>query len=52
MRNHWRAEQHLLALDARLIPETDFRWLRPTSASLAHLTLQVPPGFRQVPPPA
>jgi RNA polymerase sigma-70 factor, ECF subfamily len=23
VRNHWRAEQHLLALDARLIPETD-----------------------------
>jgi RNA polymerase sigma factor (sigma-70 family) len=24
VRNHWRAEQHLLALDARLVPETDF----------------------------
>ena len=23
MRNHWRAEQHLLALDARLVPEMD-----------------------------
>ena len=23
VRNHWRAEQHLLALDARLIPEVD-----------------------------
>lgn len=23
VRNHWRAEQHMLALDARLIPETD-----------------------------
>jgi RNA polymerase sigma-70 factor (ECF subfamily) len=23
VRNHWRAEQHLLALDARLVPETD-----------------------------
>ena len=23
MRNHWRAEQHLLALDARLVPEAD-----------------------------
>lgn len=23
MRNHWRAEQHLLALDARLVPEVD-----------------------------
>jgi RNA polymerase sigma factor (sigma-70 family) len=24
VRNHWRTEQHLLALDARLVPETDF----------------------------
>ena len=24
VRNQWRAEQHLLALDARLVPETDF----------------------------
>jgi RNA polymerase sigma factor (sigma-70 family) len=23
VRSHWRAEQHLLALDARLVPETD-----------------------------
>jgi RNA polymerase sigma factor (sigma-70 family) len=23
VRNHWRAEQHLLALDARLVPDTD-----------------------------
>lgn len=23
VRNHWRAEQHLLALDARLVPEAD-----------------------------
>jgi len=23
VRNHWRAEQHLLALDARLVPEID-----------------------------
>lgn len=23
VRNHWRAEQHLLQLDARLVPETD-----------------------------
>jgi RNA polymerase sigma factor (sigma-70 family) len=23
VRNHWRAEQHMLALDARLVPETD-----------------------------
>jgi hypothetical protein len=32
--------------------QTDFRWLPPTSASLAHLKLQVPPAFRQVHPPA
>jgi hypothetical protein len=32
--------------------QTDFRWLRPTSASLASLNLPVPAGFRQVPPPA
>jgi hypothetical protein len=31
---------------------TDFRWLPPTSASLAHLSLHVPPAFRQVHPPA
>jgi hypothetical protein len=31
---------------------TDFRWLRPTSASLAQLSLQVPRGFRQIQPPA
>jgi hypothetical protein len=37
---------------ARTPTQTDFRWLRPTSANLAHLRLQVPPGFRQVPPPA
>jgi hypothetical protein len=32
--------------------QTAFRWLPPTSASLAHLSLQVPPGFRQIRPPA
>jgi Sigma-70 region 2 len=32
--------------------QTDFRWLQPTSASLAHLSLHVPPAFRQVHPPA
>jgi len=32
--------------------QTDFRWLPPTPANLAHLSLQVPPGFRQVHPPA
>lgn len=31
---------------------TDFRWLPPTSANLAHLSLQVPLAFRQVHPPA
>jgi sigma-70-like protein len=30
VRNHWRAEQHLLALDARLVPEVD------ASGSLRH----------------
>jgi len=34
------------------LTRTDFRWLRPTPASLAHLNLQIPPGFRQVPPPS
>jgi hypothetical protein len=32
--------------------QTDFRWLPPTSANVTHLSLQVPPGFRQVRPPA
>jgi hypothetical protein len=32
--------------------QTAFRWLPPTSANLAHLSLQVPPAFRQVHPPA
>jgi hypothetical protein len=32
--------------------QTDFRWLPPTSANLAHLSLRVPPAFRQVHPPA
>jgi hypothetical protein len=34
------------------LTRTDFRWLRPTPANLAHLNLQIPPGFRQVPPPS
>jgi hypothetical protein len=29
----------------------DFRWLAPTAASLAPLSVRVPAGFRQVPPP-
>lgn len=29
----------------------NFRWLRATPASLAHLTVAVPAGFRRVPPP-
>jgi hypothetical protein len=32
--------------------QTDFRWLPPTSANRAHLSLRVPPGFRRVQPPA
>jgi hypothetical protein len=31
--------------------QTDFRWLPVTAASLAHLTVRVPAGFRHVPPP-
>jgi hypothetical protein len=30
---------------------TDFRWLRATPASLAHMNVAVPAGFRRVPPP-
>jgi hypothetical protein len=32
--------------------QTDFSWLAPTPANLAALNVTVPPGFRQVPPPA
>jgi len=32
--------------------QTDFRWLSPTPANLAHLSAPVPAGFRQVPPPS
>jgi hypothetical protein len=32
--------------------QTDFRWFPVTAASLAHLTVRVPAGFRHVPPPA
>jgi hypothetical protein len=32
--------------------QTDFGWFPPTQARLAHLPLPVPPGFRQVAPPA
>ena len=32
-------------------PQTDFRWLPITPASLAQLRVPVPAGFRQVPPP-
>jgi RNA polymerase sigma factor (sigma-70 family) len=52
VRNHWRAEQHLLQLDARLVPETDLpddadaadrrvaaAWLAPRlAAALGQLT--------------
>jgi hypothetical protein len=31
--------------------KTDFRWFPATAASLAHLTVSVPAGFRQVQPP-
>jgi hypothetical protein len=36
----------------RLRTETSFRWLPPTRANLARLSVRVPPGFRQVPPPS
>jgi hypothetical protein len=32
--------------------QTDFRWLPPTPGHLAQLSLPVPAGFRQVPPPS
>lgn len=31
--------------------QIDFRWLTPTRANLAQLTVRVPSGFRKVPPP-
>jgi hypothetical protein len=36
----------------RLRTQTDFRWLPPTPANLARLSVRVPAGFRQVPPPS
>jgi hypothetical protein len=35
----------------RLRTQTGFRWLPPTPANLARLSVRVPAGFRQVPPP-
>jgi hypothetical protein len=32
--------------------QTDFRWLSPAQASLSQLSLRVPAGFRQIPPPS
>jgi hypothetical protein len=32
--------------------QTDFRWLSPSKASLSQLSLRVPAGFRQIPPPS
>jgi hypothetical protein len=32
--------------------QIDFRWLAPTEANLAQLSVRVPAGFRQVPPPS
>jgi hypothetical protein len=32
--------------------QTDFRWLSPTRARLFRLSVRVPAGFRQVPPPS
>jgi len=31
--------------------QIDFRWLSPTAANLAQLSVQVPAGFQRVPPP-
>lgn len=36
----------------RLRTQTAFRWLPPTPANLARLSVRVPAGFRQVPPPS
>ncbi len=35
----------------RAVRQTDFQWLAPTPANLAHMKVQVPAGFRQVPAP-
>ena len=32
--------------------QTDFQWLPPTPAHLAMLSMPIPAGFHQVPPPA
>jgi hypothetical protein len=32
--------------------QTDFRWLTPEPSALGELKLNVPPGFREVPPPS
>ncbi len=32
--------------------QTDFRWLSPAQASLSQLSVRVPAGFRQIPPPS
>lgn len=32
--------------------QTDFRWLSPARASLSRLSVRVPAGFRQIPPPS
>ncbi|MGE5290547.1 MAG: hypothetical protein ACM3ML_25820 [Micromonosporaceae bacterium] len=32
--------------------QTDFEWLPPTRANLAKLNAVIPPGFREVAPPA
>jgi hypothetical protein len=31
--------------------QTDFRWLKPSAATLARLKLTIPAGFRHVTPP-
>jgi hypothetical protein len=33
------------------VQQDDLRWLPPTEANLANLTVPIPAGFRQIPPP-
>jgi hypothetical protein len=40
-----------LSLGGARPDQIEFRWLAPTAASLAQLSVRVPAGFRQVPPP-
>jgi hypothetical protein len=49
----WVDPANYLPVQADLGPrQTEFHWLAPTPAHLAHLKVGVPAGFKQVPPPA